>query len=119
MSLTVEREQDHVICLHLEGRLRKTDVERCQAHLEFEIARSGPIRLLILLRDFSGWSPDTPWNHLGFHMSNGEAIERVAIVGPERWRCHMLMFAGAGVRRAPVEFFPNGPVADARDWLVS
>jgi hypothetical protein len=29
----------------------------------------------------------------------------------------MLMYAGAGLREAPVKFFPDGGEKDARDWL--
>ena len=46
-----------------------------------------------------------------------DAIQRIAIVGNERWRAEMLMFAAADLRRAPVEFFPEGELTKARAWL--
>ncbi len=52
-------------------------------------------------------------------MKHGDAIERIAIVGPSRWRDHMLMFAGAELRKAPVQYFPVGTDAEARTWLSS
>ena len=81
--------------------------------------RLGTVKLLIVLDDFAGWDPDAPWNDLSFYVKRGDAIERIAVVGPHRWRSHMLMFAGAGLRKAPVEYFPPGAAAEARDWLSS
>lgn len=119
MPLTMAHEHDNVFRLDLQGRLRKVDFERCEQQLENEIAQNAPVRLLILLDGFTGWDPGAPWNDLGFYMKHGDAIERIAIVGPNRWRSHMLMFAGAGLRRAPVKFFPLGTAAEARAWLSS
>ena len=54
---------------------------------------------------------------LTFYVKHGGAIERIAIVGDERWRSESLMFAGADLRKAPVEFFSPEKAADARAWL--
>jgi stage II sporulation SpoAA-like protein len=48
---------------------------------------------------------------------HGDRIERIAIVRPERWRNEALMFAGADLRKAPVEFFGEKALANARTWL--
>ena len=52
-------------------------------------------------------------------MSYGDAITRIAIVGDERWRSEMLMFAAADLRKAPVEFFSEGAITTARAWLAA
>ena len=52
-----------------------------------------------------------------YYVKYGDRIERIAIVGPERWRSETLMFAG--VRRAPVGFFVDGAIAEARAWLTA
>ena len=48
-------------------------------------------------------------------------IDRIAIVGDERWRSEALMFAGADLRRAPVEYFAGSSSEDgaARAWLTA
>ena len=66
--------------------------------------------------DSKGGTP-ARWNDLSFYVKHGDTIERIAIVGPERWRSETLMFAGADLRRAPVGFFAEGAVAEARAWL--
>ena len=119
MWVTREYEQDNIIRLDLEDKLRKADFFQCQQRLESEIARSGTLRLLIVVNDFAGWDPAAPWTDLFCYVPHGDAIERIAIVGPNRWRNHMLMFAGADLQRAPVEYFLPGTIAEARAWLSS
>ncbi|HEX7019157.1 MAG TPA: STAS/SEC14 domain-containing protein [Gemmatimonadaceae bacterium] len=119
MSATMEHEQRNIFRLDLQDRLRKVDFDYCGERLKSEIARCGTVRLLIVLRDFSGWDPTAPWADLSFYAQHGDAIERIAIVGPNRWRNHMLMFAGADLRQAPVEYFLPGTIAEARAWLSS
>jgi hypothetical protein len=116
MPLSMEREGGNVFRLDVRGTLRKADLDLCQQRLIREAGRS-PVRLLFVLDGFEGWEPDASWNDLSFYVSHGDAIERIAIVGDERWRSQTLMFAGADLRRAAVEFFPGNAVAEARGWL--
>jgi hypothetical protein len=117
MPMTVHHERDNVYRLEVHGTLHKLELERCQNVLIEEMGRVGPVRLLFLLDRFEGWEPHDDWHDLTFYVKHGGAIERIAIVGEDRWRSESLMFAGADLRQAPVEFFPPEKAADARAWL--
>lgn len=119
MSMTMQHEGGQVYRLVLRGMLREADLARCQAELAAEIEQTGPVRLLFVLEEFDGWAPGDDWRDLTFLVEHGDDIERIAIVGDERWRGHALMFAGADLRKAPVEFFPAEAGAQARTWLLS
>lgn len=119
MPISLEHERDNVFRLDVRGTLRKTDLDGCQERLTREMARIGPVRLLFVLEGFEGWEPNARWDDLSFYIRHGDTIERIAIVGPERWRSETLMFASADLRRAPVEFFPETAAAAARAWLSS
>jgi hypothetical protein len=119
MPLTMEHEQDNVFRLDLRGQLAQAEFDRCGKRLEREITEKGRVRLLIMLDGFTGWDEGFRWNDLSFYIEHGDAIDRIAIVGPDRWRSHMLMFAGADLRKGPVEYFPPGAGAEARAWLSS
>jgi hypothetical protein len=119
MPITMHPESDAVYRLEMRGMLRKTDLERCQEVLEKEMRRVGPVRLLFVLEGFEGWDQQDQWNDLTFYVRHGDAIERIAIVGDERWRAETLMFAGADLRKAPVEFFSETALAEARAWLAA
>ena len=116
MSLSVQHERDNIYRLEMSGVLRKADFEECEMVLASEMRRIGQVRLLFVLRDFEGWEPHTDWNDLTFYVKHGDHIERIAIVGADRWRSETMMFAAAGLRRAPVKFFSED-LAGARTWL--
>jgi hypothetical protein len=117
MSMTVHHERDNVFRLEVRGKLSRNDFERCQTVLISEMRRLGPVRLLFLLEEFEGWAPHDDWHDLTFYVKHGGMIERIAIIGNERWRSESLMFAAADLRKAHVEFFSEGKAADARAWL--
>ena len=119
MPITMQHEADNIFRLELTGSLHKADFDRCQEQLAGEIGRIGPIRLLFLLREFAGWERDGNWNDLSFYVRYGDRIERIAIVGPDRWRAETMMFAAADLRRAPVAFFDEDALIGARAWLSS
>jgi len=111
----------NIFRVELRGMLRKADLDRCQAELAAEMRRVGPVRLLFVLDRFDGWESGDDWRDLSFYARHGDLIERIAIVGDEKWRSEALMFAGADLRRAPVEFFPGPPASGdaAQVWLTS
>jgi len=119
MAISIEPEGSNVYRIDVRGMLRRSDLDWAQGRLAGEMSRVGPVRLLFVLDGFEGWEPDARWNDLSFYVHRGDAIERIAIVGPERWRDSTMMFAGADLRKAPVEFFRQDADAEARAWLSS
>ncbi len=94
-------------------------MDLCQQRLVAEIDRLGSLRLMVLLREFEGWASEGNWSDLSFSLRHGDRIDRIAIVGPQRWRTEALMFGGADLRNAPVEFFGEPALSDARAGLSS
>lgn len=117
MPIALHHENDKTYRLDISGLLRRADFRRCEAELASEMDRVGSVRLLCLLQDFDGWEQDEDWSNLAFYVNRGDAIERMAIVGQERWRDLAMMFASADLRKAPVEFFLEQDLARARAWL--
>ena len=120
MPITMQHESANIYRLDLSGRLGKPEFDGCEEALAAEIRRIGHVRLLVVLLEFEGWEQSPNWGDLGFYVAHGDSIERIAIVGDEKWRHETLMFASADLRRAPVEFFSSGnALAEARAWLAS
>ncbi len=120
MPVSIEREDAGVYRLDVTGVLRKSELDEAQETLVSELRQSGTssVRLLVVLRAFTGWEPGVAWNDLSFYIQHGDALARIAIVGPPEWRSHALMFAAADLRKGPVEYFPPEAMADARSWLA-
>src|SRR5262245_11834584 len=119
MAITMHPEGDSLYRLEFSGTLGNAEFGDCAKRLAAEIDRVGPVRLLVILTDLRNWQPSANWGDMTFYASYGHAIERIAIVGAPRWRSQALMFAGADLRKAPVQFFPVGTLDDARAWLSS
>ncbi len=119
MSMSVQQEQNNVYRLDVRGMLEKQDFQRCQEELVKEMGRVGNIRLLFVLDAFEGWDQKDDWRDIAFYTKYGSSIDRIAIVGDERWRSETLMFAGADLRRGPVQFFADGSLDQARAWLTA
>jgi len=120
MPITTQHESANIYRLDVSGRLSKLEFDRCQESLAAEIRRIGHVRLLFVLSQFEGWEHDPNWSDLSFYITHGDSIDRIAIVGDERWRNETLMFASVDLRRAPVEFFSSqNALAEARAWLAA
>jgi len=52
-------------------------------------------------------------------MAEGQHIEKMAIVGDEKWRDDALAFTAKGFRPTAIEFFPASSLHEARTWLSS
>jgi hypothetical protein len=50
-------------------------------------------------------------------MEQGQHIEKMAIVGDEKWRDDALAFTAKGFRPTAIEFFPESRLGEARKWL--
>jgi SpoIIAA-like len=119
MPMAMHDEGGNLFRVEIRGRLRKAELEQCQSALAVAMNRIGLVKLLFILEGFDGWDPQDNWSDLSFYVKHGETIQRIAIVGDARWRSETLMFAGADLRKAPVEFFPEHAVAEARAWLAA
>ena len=118
MPITVQHERANIYRLDVSGRLSKPEFDRSQDSLASEIRRIGRIRLLFVLSEFEGWEQNPNWGDLSFYVAHGDSIDRIAIVGDEKWRNETMMFASADLRRAPVEYFSAENALDkARAWL--
>lgn len=116
--MTLRHERDNVFRVNIGGRLRKRELDDVQQSVAAEIARLGTIRLLIVLSGFEGWEDEDNWRDLSFYVRHGDQIERIALVGDERWRSQALMFTAADLRKGAVAFFPTADEGGARSWLA-
>jgi len=119
MPATIEHDSEDLFSVRVSGLLRMTEFDDVRAVAAREIESRGAIKLLFTLEKFEGWERSSGWGDLDFYASHGGKIERIAIVGDEKWRDESLMFAGAGLRKADVRYFQPSESQQARTWLSS
>jgi hypothetical protein len=117
MPIALYHESGNTYRLEISGVLSREAFARAEDELKIELSHVGSARLLCVLTGFQGWETGGDWSNMAFYMRHGNAIERIAIVGDERWRDLTMMFASADLRRAPVQFFAGNSLAGARTWL--
>lgn len=110
--------ENNGICLfQVSGMLREAELESAQSECETVIKELGEIKILILLDDFQGWEKSKSWDNFSFAQRNDSSIEKLAIVGDEKWRDMAYMFTLKGLRPVPIEYFRSGQELAARQWL--
>jgi hypothetical protein len=97
--------------------LKKADYDRIILIAKEAIAREGKVRALAILEGFEGWERHEEWDDVSFMMEQGQHIEKMAIVGDEKWRDDALAFTAKGFRPTAIEFFLESRLAEARKWL--
>jgi len=119
MGSTIQREDSGVWLLRIFGALRKEELDAVQAEGLNGLGPNENAKVLVMVEDdFCGWVGDEVWNDMTFFVQHGDRIEKIAIVGNPKWESRMLMFAGAGFRRAPVKYFARERLAEAKAWLL-
>src|SRR5215212_1926091 len=117
MAAQIDYEPNNVCVLRLSGLLKQSEFGAGQTSMAGKIDAGARPRLLTIFENFEGWERGADWNDLDFMLSHGGEIAKIAIVAEPRWETLALAFAGAGVRRAPVKFFPPNELTQARMWL--
>ena len=119
MPASIQHESGNLLRVRISGVLRQAELKNVQAVAAREIGRLGTIKLLFVLEDFEGWERNTAWGDLEFYMAHDKDVEKIAILGEEKWRDHGMAFAGAGLRKAAVQFFRPEDGAQAHAWLLA
>ncbi len=116
VDLEVESSKPPVLTVELSGKLEQSDYEQFVPAVETLIQEHGKIRLLVRLGDFDGWSAGALWEDIKFDARHFNDIERLAIVGDEKWEKGMAVFCKP-FTTAEVRFYPIEKTDQARAWL--
>jgi len=74
-------------------------------------------RVISLRRE--GWERGGNWGDVSFMMEQGQHIEKMVIVGDEKWKDDAFAFTAKGFRATTIEFFTPARLNEALSWLNS
>ena len=100
------------VAVKVTGTLDDADYHAFMPKLATIIAEKGPIRLLLDLTEFKGWTAGGAWSDLGFELQHRRDFERIAIVGDGAWD-DVAMRLRQWILHAEVRQFP------AEDWWIA
>jgi hypothetical protein len=118
MPVQIQYQPNDICVLRISGILKRSEFGAEEKALARHIDTGLKPCLLVILENFEGWERGADWNDLDFYITHGRKVSRIAIVAEPRWEALALAFAGAGVRRTPVKFFPPSELEQARSWLA-
>ncbi|MGA2904529.1 MAG: STAS/SEC14 domain-containing protein [Candidatus Korobacteraceae bacterium] len=112
-----ELDNGKLLEVHLTGKLVKTDYEAFLPVVERLVKQHGKLLMLVEFNDFHGWTGSALWEDIKFDAKHFNDIERLAIIGENKWEKGMAAFCKP-FTTAKVRYFDHTNAAEARDWLV-
>ena len=117
MPIQLKEENDgKIFVVHVSGKLTKADYAQFVPEFERLIVQHGKLRLLFDMTGFHGWDAGAAWADLKVGIAHFADIERLAMVGEEKWQHGMAIFCKP-ITRATVRYFDHANAAEARKWL--
>ncbi len=118
MPIQLQHHEDqNYLELQMTGKLVKEDYHEFVPVIETVIQQHGPLHILLELHDFHGWSMGALWEDLKFDLKHFKDIERLAIVGENRWQEGMAKFCKP-FTSATIQYFETSEADEAKSWIV-
>jgi hypothetical protein len=114
-QITIAEEGKNVF-VTLHGKLESQDYDHFVPEVDRLTKKYGKIRMLVELVDFHGWTAGALWEDTKFAARHFSDIERLAIVGDQKWEKGMAVFCKP-FTLASVRYFDRQEIDKARDWL--
>ena len=111
-----EKNSGKILEVHVSGKLAKEDYEHFVPEFERLVRQQGKLRLLFDMTDFHGWEASALWEDAKFAINHFADIERLAMVGEERWQHGMATFCKP-FTKAAIRYFDHSETAEAQKWL--
>ena len=117
-SITWEQDDSGVHVVRIRGLITDDTFKRLGDQGAQQLGMAKGAKGLIVLEGFEGWGKGREAGNLNLMLRYDAQIEKLAVVGDQKWKEDFLMFLGAGYRHAQVRFFATEELQKARDWLA-
>ena len=118
MPLNFLGEEDKVLKFLVKDELKKKELEEMQSISIDAINKHGKIKVFVILEEFKGWERGADWNDVSFAFEHDKEIQKIVIVGEEKWKDDVLIFAGESFRNSPVKYFSKNQLQEASEWIA-
>jgi hypothetical protein len=111
-----ELKDGKIIEVAVTGRLTDADYQRFIPEFERMTSRYKKIRLLFEMSQFHGWDVKAAWDDLKLGAKHYGDVERIAMIGEEKWQEWMARFSKP-FTAAEVRYFDKTAAPAALTWL--
>jgi hypothetical protein len=106
-----------LLIVGVSGKLEKADYEHFVPVFERLVRLYGKLSILLDMNNFHGWDSGALWEDLKLDIKHFADIDRLAMVGEEKWEQDMATFCKP-FTKATIRFFHYADIAEARKWLT-
>jgi len=108
--------RDHLVVRAI-GKLLKEDYAGFVPAFEQARKERGKLRILFDATELAGWDAGALWQEIKFDVKHFSDIERLAMVGTQKWQ-QTLEQAAKPFMHAEMRYFDASQIEAARSWLV-
>ncbi len=117
MAIAVESRQDgRVLVVRIAGKVQAADYTHFVPAIEEAVRKHGKVDILVEMLDFHGWTAGAFWQDAKFDAKHFNDINRLAIVGDQKWEQWMATFCRP-FTTATIKYFPVEELPEAKAWL--
>jgi hypothetical protein len=117
MTVKLRQEADgRILVLTLTGKLEAADYAQFVEQVDQAVKNHGKIRFIVEMHDFHGWTFGALWEDIRFDVSHYSQIERLALIGNQKWQAGMASFCKP-FTTATVRYFDEAAADEASIWI--
>ena len=117
-STKLDLSEGNALGLRLQGKLTADDYDQFLPEIERVLEKHDKVRLLIELKGVKGITPKALWKDLKFDIRHFRDIERLAVVGEEKWD-EVLTTLSKPFVGGEVKHFQPSELRSAWSWIKS
>jgi hypothetical protein len=106
---------DHLVEFAVFGEFTLADFKEFEELVLFEIKFSGPVSLLVDLRDMADFTVDVAWEEIRFSQQHAGDFKRIAVITDSQWVAWSAWLSQLFVNAELTVFNDE---AEARSWLA-
>ena len=111
-----EESGSNILVIRVSGTLVKADYKHFVPEFDHFLGHYGKLRVLFDMAGLHGWEASAMWEDLKFGIRHFADIERLAMVGENKWQ-HGMATLWKPFTEATTRYFDHTEIAAAKQWL--
>ncbi len=111
-------ENRNIVYTIARGKLDDEDYDQILPLVRSKVKEYGKVSWYFQMEDFKGWTMNAFWRDLQFDFRNSDKMEKIAMVGENKWEEVMSDFMKP-FTRAEIRYFDLKDKDEARKWIES
>ena len=116
MHQFTEFPNDKIVALTIDGHVSRQDFQDMQKKFEHKIDEWGELKLLEVVKSFSGMEPTALWDDIKFSLKHYKDFSKAALVTDKKW-IEIVTKTVTPFVPMPLKVFEMDEIEEAKEWL--